>query len=320
VIQNPEKRLAASALALEVAAVALLSGAPARAGVCVVLALVAHALGAACAAAFLARRADRLALDGGDGRGARLLFAAASVALPVVGPAALVVLFARVARRHAHPAAPLVRTPLSGVAAGAPLPAEIATEIGLGSLEARLRFDPAPASRIAAVLATRRLHDAADATRLLRLALRDRHEDVRLLAHALLEDRDRQAFHRIEQLERALVAASGAAAGERAGERGGSIACLLAEALCDLCEFGLVSGELETFTLRRARGLLEQLPAPGTAGAALLMARVLLRQGDAGGARVALQESGRLGAPAALLAPLLAEAGFRARQLRGVGA
>jgi hypothetical protein len=198
------------------------------------------------------------------------------------------------------------------VAAAAPLPAQIATEIGLGSLEARLRFDPAPASRIAAVLATRRLQAAGDATRLLRLALRDRHEDVRLLAHALLEDRDRQAFRRIEELERALVTAT--------GERAGSIGCRLAEALCDLCEFGLVSGELETFTLRRARGLLEQLPAPGTAGAALLMARVLLRQGDAGGARLAIQESGRLGAPPALLAPLAAEAGFKARQLRGVGA
>jgi hypothetical protein len=301
---RPEKWLAASALALEAAAVAFLHGAPAGAEVRALAALLAHALGAASAAAFLSRRADRLLLAGSTGRGAWLLFVITSFALPLVGPAALAALFAWVARGHAHPGAALVRAPLSGVAAAAPLPAEIATEIGLGSLEARLRFDPASASRIAAVLATRRLHGAADATRLLRLALRDRHEDVRLLAHALLEDRDRQAFQRIEELERDLVTTTS----ERVGA---SVACLLAEALFDLCDFGLVSGELESFTLRRARSLLEQTPAPETAGASLLLARVLLRQGDARGARAAIDESGRRGAPPALLAPLAAEAAFR---------
>lgn len=311
--RTPEKWLAASALALEVAAVVLLLGAPAGAAVRALSALLAHAAGGACAAAFLARRADRLRLGGATGRGAWLLFATASMVLPLVGPAALVVLFVWLARRHDRPAAALVRARMSAVADAAPLPAEIASEFGRGSLEARLRFDPAPPSRIAAVLATRRLQEAADATRLLRLALRDRHEDVRLLAHALLEDRDRQAFRGIEELERALGAASPEAAGP--------IACLLAEALCDLCVSGLVSGELETFTLRRARDLLEQArgapPVETSAGAALLLARVRLRQGDAGAARAAIEEGGRLGAPPALLGPLTAEAVFQSRRTAG---
>jgi hypothetical protein len=303
-----EKWLAASALALEAAAVALACGlaldGPAR----VPAAAGAHALGVVCAVAFLSRRARRLGLAGSAG-GLRLLFATAAAVLPMVGPAALAALLAGMARRHHEPEAALATAGLSDLAGVLPPPGGVSAEIGRGSLEARLRFDPAPASRIAAVLATRRLQAAGDATRLLKLALRDRHEDVRLLAHALLEDRDRQAFQRIEELERALAAAG-------SGSRG-SIACLLAEALCELCASGLVSGELESFTLRRARALLDEArgtaPMQSSAGAALLLARVLLRQGEATAAQAALAESGRLGAPAALLAPRIAEAAFLAR-------
>jgi hypothetical protein len=307
--RNAEKWLAVNALALEAAAVAFLCGAPAGAGVRALLAAFAHLAGAASAAMFLSRRSKRLGLA--SVRGAWLLFAATSFLLPVIGPVSLAALLARVARRHDQPRAKLARAPLSDVASAVPLPAEVAAVgIGRGSLEARLRFDPAPASRIAAVLATRRLPAPADAARLLKVALRDRQEDVRLLAHALLEDRDRQAFRRIDELERELATA--------APDRRGAIACLLAEALCDLCAAGLVSGELESFTLRRARALLEEArqapPAQASARAALLLGQVLLRQRDATAARAAIEESGRLGAPPALLAPLAAEASFQARE------
>ncbi len=304
--RNAEKLLAANALVLEAAAVAFLCGAQAGRALPAVL---AHVAGAACAAMFLARRARRLGVAG-EGRGAWLLFGTASIVLPLIGPAALAALLARVARRHEQARATLVRAPLSGVAGVIPLAVEPTAGIGRGSLEARLRFDPAPSSRIAAVLATRRLPSAADAARLLKLALRDRHEDVRLLAHALLEDRDRQAFRRIDELERELAGC--------AADRRGPIACLLAEALCELCTSGLVSGELESFTLRRARALLEEArqtaPMQTSARAALLLGQVLLRQRDPGAARAAIDEGGRLGAPPALLAPLAAEAAFAARE------
>jgi len=301
--RNTEKWLAASALALEVAAVALLGGAPGSA----LPAALAHVAAAACASLFLFRRSNRLGLAG---RGAWLLFALASLLLPFIGPASLAALLARVARGHEQPRAKLARASLSDLAGALPPAETAAAGIGHGSLEARLRFDPAPASRIAAVLATRRLPAPADAARLLRVALRDRQEDVRLLAHALLEDRDRQAFRRIEELETELAAAT--------ADRRGPIACLLAEALCDLCTSGLVSGELESFTLRRARALLEEArqapPLQASGRAALLLGQVLLRQRDAAAARAVIEEGGRLGAPPALLAPLLAEAAFQARQ------
>jgi hypothetical protein len=307
-MRDLEKPLAASALALEAAAGALCALGSVHAGARAVPVLLAHGLAAVCAAAFLSRRARRLGL-GGAGQGAWLLFGTASLVLPVVGPAALVALFARLARGPAAQAPRLVRAGLKDVARAVPLAGEVSAELGRGSLEARLRFDPAPGSRVAAVLATRRLGSAADAVRLLRLALRDRDEDVRLLAHALLEDRDRQAFRRLEELERRMADAP--------VERRGAVACVVAEALWELCAAGLVSGELESFTLRRARALLEEArlapPAQASATAALLLGRVLLRQGEARAARAALDESGRLGAPAALLAPALAEAGFLAR-------
>jgi hypothetical protein len=308
-----EKPLAASALALDGTALALLGAGTGTSRV--VLALLAHGAAAVCAVAFLRRRADRLGLDR-DQRGATLLLFMVAAMLPLVGPAALARLFVRMARPPVLPEALLVRAPvgrpggarpLRGEHLGAPVPVPIAAAAATGqaSLEARLRFHPLPADRVAAVLATRRLATPADATRLLKLALRDAHEDVRLLAHALLEDRDRQAYAGLERIERALAAAP--------TERRAGLACLLGESLLELCASGLASGELETFTLRRARTLLEEARASGTlrapASAALMLGRVLARQGDLVAARAAFDESRRLGAPAVLWAPELAMAG-----------
>ncbi len=209
-------------------------------------------LGAAAAAGawLLERQAGRL---GFDGRSGRLLFACASVTLPVVGPAALALLMRRLARRDDRGLSGMVRLPLADLADRLSAAPEPGLPVGRGSLEARLRFDPAPAHRIAAVLAARRLQAPADAVRLLKLALRDRHEDVRLLAHALLADRDHRAFRQIDQLEAELASAP--------GERRGRVAALLAEALTDVCDAGLVSGELESLTRRRARAVLEERPS-----------------------------------------------------------
>ena len=87
-----------------------------------------------------------------------------------------------------------------------------------------------------------------------------------LPAHALLEDSERRAYDAIEQLTRELAAAP--------ADRRGPIARLLAEASLDLCTAGLVSGELESFTLRRARARMEDAraaaPIRASASAALL--------------------------------------------------
>ena len=310
------KSLGASAIALDATAVALLcAGGTSR----VVLALLAHGAASVCAVAYLQRRADRLGLDRAQ-RGATLLLLMVAGLLPLIGPAALAKLFVRMARPPVLPEAVLVRAllggsrgarPMTAGPLGEPVPVPVAAVAAVGEamLEARLRFHPLPADRVAAVLATRRLATPADATRLLKLALRDAHEDVRLLAHALLDDRDRQAYAELEMIERALAAAP--------AERRGGLACLLGEGLLELCASGLASGELESFTLRRARTLLEEARASGTvrapASAALLLGRVLARQGDLAAARAAFEESGGLGAPSVLLDAELAATGSQDR-------
>ncbi|HVY39351.1 MAG TPA: hypothetical protein VHM31_15510, partial [Polyangia bacterium] len=263
-------------MAAETAVAALLCLGPAPSAGRLLAAVVAHALATGSFAAWLDARAGQLGFQR-NGRQGWLLFATVAALLPLLGPLLLAQLLARLARRDDLPDAVLAGTPLMPVTfAAAPAP-EAAPALGMGSLEARLRFSPDAASRVAAVLATRRLHDAGDAVRLLRVALRDRTEEVRLLAHALLEDRDRRAYGGIESLTRELA--------EAPADRRASLACLLAEASLELCTTGLVSGELESFTLRQARQWIEEArgagPVRGSAAAALLHGRLLLRQGDA---------------------------------------
>ncbi|MFL5307454.1 MAG: hypothetical protein ACJ8F1_19705 [Polyangia bacterium] len=299
--------LATSGVAAEAAVAALLYAGSGPTGW--ILAAAAHALASLCFAAWLDARAGQLGLQR-EGRQRWLLFATVAALLPLAGPLLLGQLLARLARRDDLPDAVLAGTALMPAAYAVPAAPDAAAALGMGSLEARLRFDPDSASRVAAVLATRRLHDAGDAVRLLRVALRDRTEDVRLLAHALLEDRDRRAYAAIEALTRELA--------EAPADRRAPLACLLAEASLELCTTGLVSGELESFTLRQARQWIEEArgagPIRGSANAALLHGRLLLRQGDAAAARAAFEESGRLGAPAPLLAPYVAEVAFQARR------
>jgi len=300
--------LAISGLASEAAAAALLWVGPFSGAARLFAAAAAHAIAVVCFAALLRRRAAHLEIDAG-GRGGWLLLVLASAVLPLVGPLALSALTARLARTDDSTDAALVYTALATTDGEAAVASSALADIGPATLEARLRFDPDPASRRGAVLATRRLLDPADATRLLRLALRDHGEEVRLLAHALLEDRERQAYDGIDTLTRELA--------EAPADRRAPIACLLAEASLDLCTAGLVTGELESFTLRRARSLLDDARSSATirasGSAAVLFGRVLLRQGDVGEAQAAFDESRRLGAPARLLAPYLAEVAFRAR-------
>jgi hypothetical protein len=155
--------------------------------------------------------------------------------------------------------------------------------LGPGALAARLRFAREPAERVRAVLATRRL-EGARATPLLRASLRDPHEDVRLLAYALLEDRERQGDAAI----RALLAALAAAAPDRRA----TVHEQLADAYWELCYQGLVAGEMEAFVLSRALEHLDAATgeAPERAARWLLRGRVLLRQGRQRPRAAALEE------------------------------
>ena len=315
--------LAVSATAAELAAALALAGGPSPAAL--LLALALHGAGVLLAARLLDGVARACALPP-----VTPVAVVAALFLPVVGPLGLGVLLRAMGRRaRAATAGPPPRITLRPeLPAAAPVPAVARAgdaniagagratgttsdgsagsgdphgHLGPGALAARLRFAREPDARVRAVLATRRL-DGARATPLLRAALRDQHEDVRLLAYALLEDRERQGDATI----RALLAALAVAAPDRRA----ALNEQLAHAYWELCYQQLVAGELEAFSLARA---LEHLDAatgdlPERNGARwLLRGRVLLRQGAGASARAALEESRRCGVPARTVDPYLAE-------------
>jgi hypothetical protein len=294
--------LAASALAAEAVAALLVVDAPSPAGVAV--AVVLHAAGVLATVRLLDSTAIGLGLSP-----VTPLAAVTAIFLPVIGPIGLALLVRAVGRgaRAAGVALPPTITELPALPAAAP---DAAGEtLGQGAIAARLRFAPDSDARVRAVLATRRL-DGARAVPLLREALRDRQEDVRLLAYALLEDRERQA----DATVRGLIAALADAPPTQAA----ALHDRLANAYWEMCYQELVAGELESFALGQ---VIEHLDAAAAAGASaarwLLRARVLLRRGDAGGARAALDESRRAGMPARTVDRYLDEVAFVSR---GAGA
>ncbi len=290
--------LAVSALAAEAVAALLVLDAPSPAGVAV--AVVLHAAGVLATVRLLDRAAIGLGLSP-----VTPLAAVTAIFLPVIGPIGLGLLLRAVARgaRARSAGLPPTITELPDLPAAAPDSA--GETLGIGAIAARLRFAPDSDARVRAVLATRRL-DGARAVPLLREALRDRQEDVRLLAYALLEDREQQADATVRGLMAALAAAPPSQAA--------ALHDRLANAYWEMCYQELVAGELESFALGQ---VIEHLDAAAAAAASaarwLLRARVLLRRGDAGGARAALGESRRAGMPARTVDPYLNEVAFVSR-------
>ena len=160
---------------------------------------------------------------------------------------------------------------------------------GPGSLEGILRHSPDPETRLRVVLACRSC-PSGPAVHLLRLALRDPVDDVRLLAYAVLERKEREIQSRDpERCWRNGRAASGQqrpAAARRATH------AQLAELYWELVYQGLVEGELLAFSLEQVLWHAAEVRGPSSgnprmallAGRALLMLRPVRRgPGHAGG-------------------------------------
>jgi hypothetical protein len=162
-------------------------------------------------------------------------------------------------------------------------------------------------SRLANVAAARARSDPGSVA-LLRRALCDADEDVRLLAQALLEAKTRAAYRDIHEDARELAAAS---AGRHA-----AIRRRLAFAYWELARLGLTQGECLHHALGLARQhALAALDAdPASASLQFLVGRIELRRGEALGAEAALRRAAELGFPAEVVQPYLAEAAFLRRR------
>jgi HEAT repeat protein len=161
--------------------------------------------------------------------------------------------------------------------------------------------------RIEALTALRSRSDP-DAILLLRQALEDPDEDVRLLAHSLLESKNRTACRGIDAVSAALD--------EAAEVRRGPLHRRLACQYWELAWLGLVQGECLDHALRSARhhaiSALER--DPDCSSLHLLLGRIELRLGCAERAELALDRCRALGVPEGVVGPYLAEAAFFRRR------
>ena len=181
-----------------------------------------------------------------------------------------------------------------------------APAIADGYLMGILQCAPERGRRLQALMSTLSL-DAQQAAPLLRIGLKDRDDDVRLLAYSLLTRKEKVLEERIgkslRQLEQAQPA--GAFALHRS----------LARDYWELAGLGNAASS-STFLLQRA-GIHASAGAtlqPAEAGLQLLLGRILLRQDDLEAARAALLRATAAGIAIDTVAPFLAEIAFQRRQ------
>lgn len=185
-------------------------------------------------------------------------------------------------------------------------------------IEVVLRTQGAAQKRVASVMALRRM-DAARAVPLLRVALGDTHEDVRLLAYAILERREKELRGRIEVLLADLEALQAGSASKEDKQRA-AVLKALAEQHWELVHGGFVSGDVEKQTLTAAvRYGHQSLLLAQDGSLALLLSRMQLRARKPSSALRYLRAAGSLGVASSVLAPLYAEAAFLMRRFDAIG-
>jgi hypothetical protein len=162
-------------------------------------------------------------------------------------------------------------------------------------------------------VAAARRHDDARSIDLLRRALENPDEDLRLVAHAVLESKSRAAYRSIHEVTRQLDDAP--------RSRRAHVHRRVAREHWELARAGLADGECLDYALDQARHHAQSylLQAGGCAATHLLLGQVELRRGDPQSAEAALARAVELGVPRQLVQPYLAEAAFLGRRLGLVG-
>jgi len=271
------------------------------------------------AAAVVAYGMTRRWVRGSNGGLAAATAALLTTSLPVVGAAILAfVAWPSFLRERAGVRAAIVEVPLpDGSEPRASRP--FSASAPMRSIRQVLAESSSAEERVRAVMALRHM-DARRAVPLLRQAFAHESEDVRLLAFAILERREKRLRARIQAAERRLARASSEPTTEPS-ERAARWHRRLGRDHWELVYGGFVSGDLEPVVLGKAREHLERAVALEPDPALLrLLGRVHLRQRDPEGARAWLARAGDAGAPLATLAPWLAEAAWQERRFGEVAA
>jgi hypothetical protein len=171
-----------------------------------------------------------------------------------------------------------------------------------GGLQDVLRHAPDAEKRLTALFATRRM-PAREAIPILKLALRDSSDDVRLLAYSMLDKQESEINLRIETALRQLAAAEGA---HRI-----ALHDALARWYWELAYLGLAQGSVLEHVLGQAREHAEQTLGDATYPYAHVLAgRIALEQARLDAATTHFDDAEAAGVGVLTLAPFRAEIAF----------
>ncbi len=171
-----------------------------------------------------------------------------------------------------------------------------------GGLKDVLRYASNPEQRLNALFATRRM-PARDAVPILKLALRDPVDDVRLLAYSMLDQQESRINQRIETALQQLPAA--------APQQRAALHATLARWYWELAYLGLAQGSVLEHVLNQAREHTRQAIEHGSGGEAQLLAgRIAMEQGRLDEAEEHFQLAEQAGIGAEKLLPFRAELAF----------
>jgi len=173
-----------------------------------------------------------------------------------------------------------------------------------GGLQDVLHRASDPEQRLAALLATRRM-PGHESIPILKLALRDPADDVRLLAYSMLDQQESRINQRIESLLRELAEAPSA--------RHASLHAGLARWYWELAYLGLAQGSVLEHVLQQASDHLEQARQGGQDPELdLLGGRIAMERGRLEQARELLERAEQAGLDAEKVLPFRAEVAFLA--------
>jgi len=173
-----------------------------------------------------------------------------------------------------------------------------------GGLQDVLRHAPDPDLRLSALLTTRRM-PGKEAIPMLKLALADPSDDVRLLAYSMLDKQENDINQRIQADLKQLAGAKPPATG--------ALHATLARWYWELAYLGLAQGSVLEHVLRQACEHAEQGLREGEGGELHLLAgRIALEMDSLTHAQAHLEAAEKAGIDATLLIPFHAEIAFRA--------
>jgi hypothetical protein len=184
------------------------------------------------------------------------------------------------------------------------------TMLSMGGLQDVLRHAGSSNKRLAAVLETRRM-SSRDAIPILKLALRDSADDVRLLAYSMLDGKENQINLKIRTLLEELESS--------AAELHPQLHAGLAQHYWELVYLGLAQGSVLEHMLSSAqRHIASAIAGQSTPQAWLLAGRIALEQQRLDAAEQAFDEAEKLGMDAAQLATYRAEVAFCRRDFAAI--